>query len=98
MALHAAALEAASIYCSTVGIAATDASCIIFPILLCKSLKLLIVINKTHVAWVLNINYEHRHLKVLGLGFSFVYSVPHEESELMLGMYDVTSIVTIHFT
>ena len=26
------------------------------------------------------------------------YSVPHEESELMLGMYDVTSIVTIHFT
>ena len=23
------------------------------------------------------------------------YSVPHEESELMLGMYDVTSIATI---
>ena len=26
------------------------------------------------------------------------YSVPHEESELMLGMHDVTSIATIHFT
>ena len=25
-----------------------------------------------------------------------VYSVPHEERELMLGMYDVTSIATIH--
>ena len=27
-----------------------------------------------------------------------IYSVPHEESELMLGMHDVTSIATIHFT
>ena len=29
---------------------------------------------------------------------SNTYSVPHEESELMSGMYDVTSIATIHWT
>ena len=29
---------------------------------------------------------------------TIMYSVPHEESELMLGMYDVTSIATIHWT
>ena len=27
-----------------------------------------------------------------------IYSVPHEEKEIMLGMYDVTSIATIHCT
>ena len=27
-----------------------------------------------------------------------MYSVPHEERELMLGMYDVTSIATIHYS
>ena len=26
------------------------------------------------------------------------YSVPHEEKEIMLGMYDVTSIATLHCT
>ena len=29
---------------------------------------------------------------------SIEYSVPHEERKIMLGMYDITSIATIHCT
>ena len=39
-----------------------------------------------------------KHLRRWILGVYEIYSVPHEESELMLGMHDVTSIATIHFT
>ena len=35
---------------------------------------------------------------VFVVNYVFNYSVPHEEKEIMLGMYDVTSIATIHCT